>query len=362
MLKIAAVTAALVASVSAATPVSRLEEIERINSIPNLPWRAGVNPRFEHSEHGAAKSLAGVKTDAKETMKQAILAGKVVRGSKISAEEAAALPASFDSAVNWPQCAAMINNIRDQSNCGCCWAFGAVEAASDRLCISTNATVVVPLSAEEMCFCASFDGCGGGDLYTPWAYIQSNGLSSGADQGNGTYDQGGFCSRFSLPHCHHHGPQGQDPYPAEGAPGCPSQTSPSCPNTCDKDSRAPHNSFAQDKYTFTGSVYNYPSDAPSIMAGIMKDGPAEAAFTVYSDFENYVGGIYVATSQQVLGGHAIKIVGWGTENGVDYWKVANSWNPYWGENGFFRIRRGTDECGIEDQVTSSSPGAQWAHK
>jgi len=119
--------------------------------------------------------------------------------------------------------------------------------------------------------------------------------------------------------------------------------------------------FASDKYTFTGSVYNYPSDAPSIMAGIMKDGPVETAFTVYQDFENYAGGVYVATSSTVLGGHAVKIVGWGTDNGVDYWKVANSWNPYWGEQGFFRIRRGTDECGIEDQVTASSPGAAWHH-
>ena len=61
-----------------------------------------------------------------------------------------------------------------------------------------------------------------------------------------------------------------------------------------------------------------------------------------------------------MGGHAIKIVGWGTDpTGGDYWKVANSWNPYWGENGYFRIRRGTDECGIEDQVTANDAHAKW---
>jgi len=340
----------------------RQAEVDRINAIPNLPWKAGFNPRFAAQPVGAAKSLAGAKHDRKQTMAEAILGGKVMLAPRVSEVEAAALPASFDSAVNWPQCASMINNIRDQSNCGCCWAFGAAEAASDRLCIATNGSLTVPLSTNEMCFCASDDGCGGGDLYTPWAYIQSNGLASGADAGNGTFDKGGFCSRWPFPHCHHHGPQGSDPYPDENAPGCPSQSSPQCPSKCDSDARTPHTVFSNDKYTFDGQVTQYPSDAATIMAAIMKDGPVEAAFTVYSDFENYVSGVYINTGGNYLGGHAIKIVGWGSENGVDYWKVANSWNPYWGEQGFFRIRRGTNECGIEDEITASSPGAVWHHK
>jgi C1A family cysteine protease len=60
-----------------------------------------------------------------------------------------------------------------------------------------------------------------------------------------------------------------------------------------------------------------------------------------------------------MGGHAVRIVGFGTENGQKYWKVANSWNPYWGEKGYFRIRRGENECGVEDMVTASSPSAKW---
>merc|ERR1719510_2773942 len=86
------------------------------------------------------------------------------------------VPESFDSATNWPECADVINDIRDQSNCGCCWAFGAAEAASDRLCISTNATIKVPLSSQDMCFCAERSGCDGGMLYTAWERIKSDGL------------------------------------------------------------------------------------------------------------------------------------------------------------------------------------------
>lgn len=44
-------------------------------------------------------------------------------------------------------------------------------------------------------------------------------------------------------------------------------------------------------------------------------------------------GVYKHTTGQALGGHAIKILGWGTENGDDYWLVANSWNPDWGDQG-----------------------------
>ena len=56
----------------------------------------------------------------------------------------------------------------------------------------------------------------------------------------------------------------------------------------------------------------------------------ETAFTVYADFENYAGGVYKQTTDKTLGGHAVRIVGWGVDSGTKYWKVANSWNPYVG--------------------------------
>ena len=92
---------------------------------------------------------------------------------------------------------------------------------------------------------------------------------------------------------------------------------------------------------------------------IMGQGPIGAAFTVYEDFANYVSGIYHHVTGQAMGGHAIRIVGWGVESGTKYWKVANSWNPYWGEQGYFRIVRGKNECGIEDQAVASDAGSSW---
>merc|ERR1719510_1327941 len=82
------------------------------------------------------------------------------------------VPESFDSATNWPECADVINDIRDQSNCGCCWAFGGAEAASDRMCIATNASIMLPISAQDVCFNSNFDGCDGGMLATAWDFIK----------------------------------------------------------------------------------------------------------------------------------------------------------------------------------------------
>lgn len=66
----------------------------------------------------------------------------------------------------------------------------------------------------------------------------------------------------------------------------------------------------------------------------MTNGPVTVAFTVYSDFENYAGGVYSHTTGKPMGGHAVKMLGWGVDNGTPYWLVANSWNPYWGEKGY----------------------------
>jgi len=330
---------------------ARAKVIAEINSKPGLLWNAGHNDRFKGLPLHASKDLCGVKPGSKVSLEKGVSEGRF----RLKSRSNVTIPESFDSATNWPSCAAVIGDIRDQSNCGCCWAFGAAEAASDRLCIATQGKVAVALSAQETCFCGSQDGCGGGMLEDAWQYISQNGVVTGEQYNNtGPFGKLGFCSAFSLPHCHHHGPQGQDPFPAEGTPGCPSQSSPECPAKCDDSAKPAFNDFTKDRYKFDGDVLQVDSNPDAIAEEIMTNGPVEAAFTVYSDFENYVSGIYHTTSTTEMGGHAIKIVGWGVENGVKYWKVQNSWNPYWGEKGYFRIRRGTDECGIEDQVVANS--------
>lgn len=355
-----------VASVTSGLDVhpDRALQIEEIERLPNVLWKAAAHPRFASEAPGAAADLCGVKGDQAQIIKELMQKGEVVEATATNDD----IPESFDSEANWPQCAKIIGDIRDQSMCGCCWAFAGAEAASDRMCIATNATIMVPLSSQDVCFNGGgfmSMGCSGGQITSPWSYIKKGGLfggkgavSGGQYQGSGPFGKG-LCSDFSMPHCHHHGPQGSDPYPPEGAKGCPQQSTPAGPKTCDADSKAPHNNFAADKYSFTGQIITARGEA-GIQQAIMAGGPMEVAFTVYSDFENYAGGIYHHVTGGPAGGHAVKMVGWGIESGVKYWKVANSWNPYWGEKGYFRIKRGDNEGGIEDQAVASSPDAKWS--
>lgn len=54
-----------------------------------------------------------------------------------------------------------------------------------------------------------------------------------------------------------------------------------------------------------------------------------------------------------MGGHAVKIVGWGNENGLDYWLCANSFGKYWGDKGYFKMAVG--ECGIAETTYACMP-------
>jgi len=84
-----------------------------------------------------------------------------------------------------------------------------------------------------------------------------------------------------------------------------------------------------------------------MMHEIFNHGPIVTGFTVYEDFMTYKSGIYQHTTGKMMGGHAVRIIGFGSENGVDYWLVANSWNNNWGEKGLFRFIRGTNNCDFE---------------
>lgn len=53
--------------------------------------------------------------------------------------------------------------------------------------------------------------------------------------------------------------------------------------------------------------------------------------------------------------HAVKLLGWGVEEGVPYWLASNGWSRRWGQGGFFKILRGTNHVEIEEHVMAGIP-------
>ena len=81
---------------------------------------------------------------------------------------------------------------------------------------------------------------------------------------------------------------------------------------------------------------------------------AIAAHGANGNFKQYRGGIFSGCSKRYKISHAVVVVGYGTQDGLDYWLVKNSWGKGWGEQGYMKIQRGVNMCGIgTTQVTLS---------
>ncbi|VDM69567.1 unnamed protein product [Strongylus vulgaris] len=105
--------------------------------------------------------------------------------------------------------------------------------------------------------------------------------------------------------------------------------------------------------TLGSKAYCVEKDEEEIKKEIFKNGPVQAAFIAYEDFSLYKGGIYKHEGGEEKGGHAVKLLGWGVENGTKFWIGANSWSKDWGENGgYFRFLRGENHCEIEEYINA----------
>lgn len=254
------------------------------------------------------------------------------------------IPTAFDSRTHFASCTAVLSRIRNQGHCGSCWAFGAVESLADRICIASGGKLSPKLSAQSLIDCDRTDsGCQGGFIDYAWEGLMKRGALAE------TCDPYEHCAFPPFENCTK--PPGASPSVALVSPS-PSPPTPSqCPQSCA--------SGAALQWFKAASAYAVaPSgDVAGMQRELMAHGPFEVAFFVYSDFYDYTGGVYrVSKGAQLAGSHAVKIVGWGEdEHGAPYWIVANSWSPEWGEQGFFRIARGVNECGIESTPAAGLP-------
>jgi len=211
---------------------------------------------------------------------------------------------------------------------------------SDRLCIASGQKVQTRISAENLLSCCSEcgDGCNGGYPSSAWSYFQETGLVTG-----GLYGDKNGCQPYSMAPCDHHVTGKYGPCPSDEYP------TPECSDKCQAGYEKSYNDdliLAVDAYGVSG--------VSQIQTEIFTNGSVEADFDVYEDFPTYKSGVYQHTTGSYLGGHAIKIIGWGTENGADYWLVVNSWNEGWGDNGTFKILRGKNHCNIESDINAGT--------
>ncbi|XP_067941372.1 cathepsin B-like [Watersipora subatra] len=250
------------------------------------------------------------------------------------------LPEEFDSRTQWPNCSS-ITTIRDQGNCGSCWAFGAVEAISDRICIHSNGMNQPSISAENLLTCCwtCGMGCNGGYPQSAWSWWKRDGLVTG-----GAYGTNKGCQPYAIKPCEHHVNGTRQPCSGD-------EHTPKCTKECESS----YSKSYKDDMWYGSSAYSVGPEVSQIQKEIMTNGPVEGSFTVYADFPSYKSGVYQHESGAALGGHAIRVLGWGTEEGTPYWLVANSWNYDWGNKGYFKILRGKDECGIESGIAAGMP-------
>lgn len=300
----------------------------KINKM-DTTWKA-VNPsRFLNKDLDVVKGMMGTKLSG---------GPQLPKGKHLELLSLTQQPTSFDSRTAWPNCES-IQEVRDQANCGSCWAFGAAEAMSDRICIASGQKDQTRISTEDLTSCCSSCGfgCQGGYPSAAWQYYQERGLVTGDLFGNNNW-----CRPYSMKPCAHHVKSAK--YPACG----PIQGTPRCQRKCNS---AYSKSYNDDLHK-GGESYSVGGES-AYMKEVTNHGPFEVAFSVYEDFLTYKTGVYKHRTGRFLGGHAVKLVGYGVEGGTKYWLIANSWNETWGDKGFFKILRGHDECGIESSGVAS---------
>ena len=220
-----------------------------------------------------------------------------------------AAPDSFD----WRD-KGLVTPVRDQGMCGSCWAFSTV-ANLEGLYYKLKG-VAVDLSEQILVDCDTYDSaCNGGLMEYAFQWIKENGMETEED------------------------------YPYTGYKG-------SC--KADPSKYIDMKVTGWKKLGSSTSTWS-PVDEEEIKEFLYETGPLAIALNA-NPLQTYSGGILDKTSSQcpVSGiNHAVTLVGYGAESGVDYWIVKNSWGANWGENGYFRIRRGTGCCGVNCYITTA---------
>ena len=302
------------------SPSSFLEQsyVDQINR-HSSSWRATVYPQLQSKSSIDLIRMAGGEASRIVGRPKAAPVTQELR------ELTSQLPDSFDwrnvDGVNY------VSPVRNQGSCGSCYTFASMAMLESRVRIMTNNSQRPVFSTQNVVDCSEYSqGCEGGFPYLiAGKYAQDFGVIEDR--------------------C----------YPYKGVDE-------KCSQRYNQSTECKKRTYIYN-YHYVGGYYGACNE-DLMRVELVRNGPIAVGFEVYEDFMSYKSGVYSHKNLKGLGfdpfeltNHAVLVVGYGQvkTTGEKYWIVKNSWGTEWGMNGYFWIRRGTDECGIESLAVAATP-------
>lgn len=264
----------------------------REHNAKGLSYWLGVNEFADlTAEEFASTYIGGYRPDLKTDVPKMPFPGK------------SGVP--LDDAVDWVAKGG-VTPVKNQQRCGSCWAFSATGAVEGAYFVASGQ--LVSLSEEDLVQCdrSGDEGCNGGLMDHAFDWVKTNGL----------------CSEDDYPYTSGGGVRG----------------------TC----KTPK---CQPVVQVTSHVDVPEEDEDALKEAVSKQPVSVAIEADKMAFQLYKGGVLDNKKCGTALDHGVLLVGYGTDGGADYWKVKNSWGGSWGEEGYIRMARGKNMCGISQQAS-----------